>query len=81
MGRREIDITLNRDRDYPRFSTKYLRRRWSWRTMLSLAGEPAPFGIFEGDAAFGTPALIAAHFPGRFVKFLEDPNDVTAKSS
>lgn len=42
-------LRIDRDRDYPRFSTEYYRRRWHWE-----AGEK------EGDAAFAATALVAA---------------------
>lgn len=66
--RRELYITLNRDRDYPLFSDEYYRRRWTWRTMLTNEGTDKPFGIFEGHSAFSITAFIKAHFPRLFGK-------------
>lgn len=42
-------ITLNRDTDYPRFSTEYYRRRWVWESNGR-----------AGEAAFALTALWAA---------------------
>jgi hypothetical protein len=66
--RRSLSVDLNRDRDYPRAGTSYYRNRWSWRAMLSNESVAAPFGIYEGRAAFALTALIKAHFPTRFGK-------------
>lgn len=49
MEWRTQDLKLDRDRDYPRFSTEYFRRRWHWEA-----------GDKEGEAAFAITALFAA---------------------
>ena len=66
--RRGLHLELNRDRDYPRFSTAYFRRRWRWRALLTNEGATKPFGIYEGDAAFGITAFLVSHLPRRFGK-------------
>ena len=70
--RRSLDITLNRDRDYPRFPSEYFRTRWSWRTMLTNESDDRPFGIYEGRAAFAVTGLLKAHAPRLFGKRVDD---------
>lgn len=49
MRWRTQHLSLDQDKDYPRFNTEYRRRRWHWET-----------GEVEGDAAFAVTALIGA---------------------